>query len=191
MNPKQPQLILSSKSPRRRELFSLITDRFVVFDADIDEDAVPVGAPEDYCQQLAQMKSAHAALRFPDDIVIGCDTIVELDGAILGKPRDRDDAARMLRLLSGTTHRVYTGVCVRTPETAESLYCRTAVTFYPLSDAEIDAYIETGDPFDKAGAYGIQSGAAKFIESIGGDYFNVMGLPVSRLYRLLRDLGSL
>ena len=180
--------ILASKSPRRRELFNLITDNFTSVESSVDEGVIEKAEPNELCLALARLKCLTVAEEYADSTVIGCDTVVSIDGEILGKPVDRADAHSMLRKLSGRTHDVYTGVFVKTPLFQKGIVCKTVVSFYPITDKEIDDYINTGDPFDKAGAYGIQNKAARFVESINGDYFNVMGLPLSRLYRLLVEL---
>lgn len=179
-------MILASGSPRRRELFGFICDDFRVIPAD-GEEIIPEGAsPETVVLALSRQKAEEIAAKYPNETVIGADTVVSIDGEILGKPRDEQDAARMLNLLSGRIHSVFTGVCVifadgRTENFAEE----TKVEFYPLSEREIADYIATGDPMDKAGAYGIQERGAKNVKGIVGDFYNVMGLPVARLARVL------
>lgn len=184
-------LILASSSPRRKELLGLITPDFTVCAADIDERALSAPTPRELAGLLGRAKCAAVAQRRPADAVIGCDTVVDVDGQVLGKPRDRDDARRMIGLLSGRTHLVHTGVCIRWDGRERAFTDTTRVTFAPLSEAEIEAYIATPDPYDKAGAYGVQSGAAKFVQSIEGCYFNVMGFPVPRVYAVLKELGAL
>lgn len=176
-------IILASKSPRRKELLSLITTEFEVRSADADE-TLPEGiSPSDAVCYLSKIKAQ--PLNNGEDIVIGADTVVALDGMILGKPSDDDDARRMLSMLSGREHSVFTGVTVIKGEKSCTFYCETKVHFYPLSKKEIDDYIATGECSDKAGAYGIQGYGSLLVEKIDGDYFNVVGLPVSRLYREL------
>lgn len=188
-------IILASSSPRRRELMAHITPDFAVCVADVDEAAVvrttPFGGPSLLAQRLAEAKCRAVACAHPEAAVIGCDTVVDVDGVIFGKPRDRDDARRMLRALSGRSHLVHTGVFLCAAGRETGFADTTCVHFAPLSDAEIDAYAATDDPYDKAGAYGIQSGASKFITGIEGCYFNVMGLPVARVYAALRECGVL
>ena len=164
---------------------------FDIHTADVDERAVHITAPSELCMELARRKCLAVAVSCPDDCVIGCDTMVFADGKLLGKPRDKEDELRMLRILSGNTHHVYTGVHIEAPGISRSFFCRTAVRFSELSEKEMDDYASSSDPYDKAGGYGIQSGAGIYVESIDGDYFNVMGLPVAMLYRELRDLGLL
>ena len=184
-------MILASQSPRRIELMREAGFDVQVIPADIDESARPGEGPFELVERLARAKaeavsSAHAA---PGETVVAADTIVALDGELLGKPADEADARRMLRALSGKTHQVATGVCIAHGERIDSFVDITDVTFYELSDAEIDAYVATGEPMDKAGAYGIQGRGALFVAGIEGDYYNVMGLPVCRLGRILARLG--
>ncbi len=176
-------LILASKSPRRKELLSLITTDFVIKTTDEDE-TLPDGiSPKEAVETLSKIK----ALPFKNgvDTVIGADTVVAIDGKILGKPKDESDAFDMLRTLSGRTHSVFTGVTVISPKGETTFSVETKVKFFELSDYEIRAYISTGEPMDKAGAYGIQQKGALLVESVGGDYFNVVGLPVSKLNKVL------
>jgi len=176
-------IILASKSPRRRELMKYITEDFEIQSADADE-TLPDGiTPQEAVLQLSRIKAA--PLVSDGNVVIGADTVVAIDGAILGKPADADDAARMLRLLSGREHSVFTGVTIATPDKTDSFYAETKVRFYPLTEDDIARYIATGEPFDKAGAYGIQGYGSLLVEGIDGDYFNVVGLPVSLLVRRL------
>jgi len=178
-------LILASRSPRRRELMKLITEDFIATAADVDE-TLPEGiAPADAVKYLSKIKAAPFVKE--GDIVIGADTVVSLEGAILGKPQDAEDARRMLRLLSGKCHSVFTGYTVVTPQQCVSCCVETKVWFYPLTDSDIERYIATGEPFDKAGAYGIQGYGSLLVEGIDGDYFNVVGLPVSHLVRTLSN----
>ncbi len=181
------KIILASKSPRRAFLLSGIGLRFDIIDGDADESSVPKDTePALYTQELALLKAAAAAKKLGSKrsaIIISADTIVVLDGKILGKPKDEDDAFLMLKSLSGRTHEVYTGYCVMrgSDSFAVCRSVRTSVTFRPLSDDKIHAYIATGEPMDKAGAYGIQEKGAALVEKIDGDYFNVVGLPISAL----------
>ncbi len=186
------KLILASASPRRAAILESAGIPFERCAARIDESPRPGELPKSCVLRLAEEKARSAARdREGPAIVVGADTLVLLDGSVMGKPVSDEDARRMLRRLSGRTHRVLTGVAVlRLPEgvlrrAAET----TAVTFAPLSDSEIDAYVATGEPKDKAGAYGIQERASRFVTRIEGCYFNVVGLPLARLYALLRELG--
>ena len=182
-------LILASASPRRRELMEHVGLGFQVIPARGPE-TPPVGLDAgETAAALSLAKAAEVAEDWPGSIVIGADTVVEIDGEILGKPRDGADAARMLRLLSGRAHSVYTGVTVIKGETRLTRYERTRVYFRPLTDREIGAYIATGEPMDKAGAYGYQGLACLFVERIEGDYFNVVGLPLCLLGQMLAELG--
>ncbi len=181
------QVILASASPRRKELLKFIFDRFSVCPADVDE-TLPDGIDADEAPvYLSKIKARALCDENPDSLIIAADTVVIMDGVILGKPTDTADAARMLKSLSGRTHRVITGCTVGFGGRTHSFSAVSFVTFYPLSDTEISDYIATGDPMDKAGAYGIQSGAATFVEKIEGDYFNIVGLPVARLKREIEN----
>lgn len=181
------KIILASASPRRQELLKYVTPEFDVIPADVDE-ALPEGiSAEKSAEYLAVKKAEHIALIYPESVVIGSDTVVITDGEILGKPSDEKDAERMLRLLSGKTHTVVTGVCISRGKLKKSFSQETRVKFYPLTEKEIHDYIATGDPMDKAGAYGIQGEGCVLIEGIEGDFFTVMGLPAARLKRELAD----
>ena len=186
-----PHIVLASKSPRRHELLRRmgITD-FSVVVPDVEE-TYPEGlAPQEIVAHIARLKSdAAAPLVGPEDILITADTMVFLDNDRLGKPRDEEDALRMLRALSGRAHTVCTGVSVRRGAQEERFAVSTRVFFRPMTDDEIRAYIKTGEPMDKAGAYGVQSRGALFVERIDGDFFNVMGLPVEQLGLVLARFG--
>lgn len=176
-------VILASASPRRQELLGYIFDSFECIPADIDE-TLPHGiAAENAAEYLAEKKAEHIAAKHPDDLVIGCDTIVVYDGRIFGKPKDAADARTMLRALSGKIHHVVTGVSMLYNGRRTGFSDVTEVEFYPLSDREIEEYIATGSPMDKAGAYGIQDKKFLPVKRINGDYFNVVGLPAARLRR--------
>ena len=182
-------LILASGSPRRRELLGHFAVPFAVIPAvGPEQPPVGVGAGET-ALALSRAKAEEIAAQYPDSVVIGADTVVAVDDAILGKPHDAADAARMLALLSGREHSVYTGVTVMVNGRTVSAWERTKVFFRPLTDREITAYIATGEPMDKAGAYGYQGLASLFVEKIEGDYFNVIGLPLCRLGQMLSELG--
>jgi septum formation protein len=185
-----PEVILASQSPRRRELLALIGIAHEVRPADIDESYIEGESAEEHCERLARGKATTLAARARGDaVVIGSDTIVVVDGAILGKPADAADATRMLRLLSGRSHTVLTAVAVSRRGKVESAVERVAVTFRALDDAEIAAYIATREPMDKAGAYGIQGYGATIVSRIEGDYFAVMGLALNLLVQLLARVG--
>jgi septum formation protein len=184
-------IVLASQSPRRQELLARIgVEDFKTLSLDIDE-SYPEGlSPEDTVRYIAKKKcDAAAALCAPDDLIITADTMVFLDNDRLGKPRDEEDALRMLRALSGRAHTVCTGVSVRRGAQEERFAVSTRVFFRPATDDEIRAYIKTGEPMDKAGAYGVQSRGALFVERIDGDFFNVMGLPVEQLGLVLARFG--
>ena len=181
-------LILASQSPRRKELLGLMGHPFIIRVADIDESMDKTLAPYDEVARVSRLK-ALAVERQEDDIVVAADTIVVVEGTVLGKPRDEEDAFRMLRSLSGRDHQVMTGMTVVRGEEAVTVTEVTDIHFRELSDTEIRAYIATGEPMDKAGAYGIQGGAALFATHLDGDYYNVMGLPVCRLSMILRSFG--
>ena len=180
------EVILASQSPRRKALMELFHIPFRVLAADIDETMDPKQDPAVQTAQVSLAK-ALATPHAPEDIVIAADTIVVCDGQILGKPKDEADAQRMLRLLSGRTHQVMTGLAVLYPGGQQVETQITQIHFRELTDREILAYIRTGEPMDKAGAYGIQGGAALFADTMTGDYYNVMGLPVCRLGQILRQ----
>lgn len=176
------KLVLASKSPRRSEILKNAGIDFTVRVADADE-TIPEGTkPQDAVVFLAARK-ALAVERAEDETVLGADTVVALDDKILGKPKDREDAFNMLRSLSGRVHSVFTGVCAVGNGISLTFAEETKVEFYPLNDDEINEYLDTDEPYDKAGAYGIQGIASKFIRGIEGDYFNVVGLPVSSVYK--------
>ena len=183
-------MILASQSPRRIELMREAGFDCRVMPADIDESPLPGERPCALVERLACAKArAVAPHADADEALIAADTIVYLDDEILGKPVDAEDAKRMLHLLSGRTHQVATGVCLRRGAREDAFTVRTHVTFYPLSDAEIDAYVATGEPLDKAGAYGIQgAGGRLLVRGIEGDYYNVVGLPIAEVVRHLRAL---
>lgn len=190
-NENRMDIILASKSPRRRALLEQMGVRdFRIVTPDIDEhmdrDLPPAKLVRQISLEKAQAVAAQAA---PNTVVIAADTVVALDGVVLGKPADKEEAFRMLSLLSGNRHQVYTGLTVLRGEQVFSQWEETAVTFRSLTAEEIEAYIATGEPMDKAGAYGIQGYGALFIQGISGDYYNVMGLPVCRLGQILGQLG--
>lgn len=191
------KFILASQSPRRKELLSRVVSDFDVRVSHVEE-VVPAGLqPQEVVMHLAKIKAEAVAreLRLEQPAqrfaVIGADTVVALDHQIMGKPKDRADCVRMISALSGREHAVYTGVAVVVDGRTESFYERTAVRFLPLSDEEINWYASLDEPYDKAGAYGIQGYGSLLVEGICGDYFNVMGLPVASLRRRLLSMGVL
>jgi septum formation protein len=180
-------IVLASGSPRRGEILSNAGIAYVrQIPAEIDETPAPGEAPRDYVMRLAREK-ASAIPAGPQRIVLGADTAVVIEGEILGKPSSAGDAARMLRRLSGRMHEVITGICLRSARGQVTDAASTRVWFTSLSGPEIEAYVASGEPMDKAGAYGIQGLASKFVTRIEGCYFNVMGLPISLIYTHLRD----
>ncbi len=179
-------LILASASPRRSELLRNANIAFTVEPAHVLEEPHPNERPLDYAQRLARDKARAILARHPDDAVLGADTVVVVDEHLLEKPIDEPDAARMLGLLSGRTHQVITGICLVAAGFEQSEAEVTQVSFSPLSEVEIAEYVSTGEPMDKAGAYAIQGIASRWVERIEGCYFNVVGLPVPRVYRMLR-----
>jgi len=197
-------LILASASPRRQELLRNAGISFTAQPADIDEAPLENEAPQGCAERLAREKALAVSESRPQNYVLGADTIVVVDDAMLGKPRDSDDAIRMLRLLSGRTHLVITGVCLASPisvrsESIDGIENRelttasatTLVSMVELSDEEIRDYVATGEPMDKAGAYAIQGMASRWIPRIEGDYGNVVGLPVALVYGMLRERGAI
>jgi len=197
VNYKSSMLVLASASPRRQELLRNAGIDFIVRPANVNEDLLPNEEPDDYVKRLAKAKAQAVwkSLRQTSDngvvtLVLGADTTVIVDHHILAKPVDAADADRMLRLLSGRTHLVSTGVCL-TGEGVEDVRCETTrVTFEPLSDSDIEMYVADGEPMDKAGAYAIQGIASRWISRIEGCYFNVVGLPVPLVCRMLRERGA-
>jgi len=183
------RVVLASGSPRRHQLLNLIGIKHEVNPANIDETMRPREAPRRHAERLAREKAAIIAVRDPDLITIGADTVVVINRKVLGKPADTSDAARMLAMLSGREHTVITAVAVARGKKLRSAIEEVQVKFRRLRDDEIEAYIATGEPMDKAGAYGIQGFGATIVERIDGDYFAVMGLPLARLVGLMRDVG--
>ena len=181
-------LILASQSPRRKELLGLFGHPFTVRVADIDETMDPKKSPYDEVARVSRCK-ALAVERGDDDVVVAADTIVVCNGQVLGKPGNPQEAVRMLQLLSGRDHQVMTGVTVVRGQQVVTFTEVTDLHFRPLSDREIARYVASGEPMDKAGAYGIQGGAALFCQRMTGDYYNVMGLPVCRLGEVFRELA--
>jgi len=184
-------IILASSSPRRRELLKMIGLDFTI-ETSGEEEVQPVGLlPADYVMTLALQKAQPVADAHPSDCVIGADTVVLLEGDILGKPHTPDVAKQYLKRMQGKTHTVFTGLAVLKNGRADLRHCETDVTFMPMSDAEIDAYVATGEPLDKAGAYGVQGPGGVYVERVDGNYFNVIGLPLPTLYRMLIAAGEI
>ncbi len=182
-------LVLASASPRRRELLRNAHIPFEVEPADINEAPLPNEPAQAYAERLAREKAQAIARKHPNNPVLGADTVVVVDNQILGKPADPADAARMLHLLSGRTHQVITGVCLAVNGHHSVASEITSVTMSEISEDEITAYISTGEPMDKAGAYAIQGIASRWIPRVEGDYSNVVGLPVALVYRMLQQAG--
>lgn len=182
------QVVLASQSPRRHQLLSCLFDDFATVSPQADETVRNGASPAEAVEEIAcrKAKAAAAMPECAEKLIISADTLVFMDGEVFAKPESENDARGMLGRLSGRVHRVYTGVCIIRPDGGSvSFNEQTDVEFYPLSDDEINAYIATGEPMDKAGAYGIQSKGATLVKGISGDYYNVMGLPVARLKRVL------
>lgn len=181
------RVVLASQSPRRRELLKESGITFVAKTKVIEEIINPNISIEDAICVIALEKAKAVQEEYPKDIIIGADTMVCYKNEVLGKPKDRTDAYRMLKMLSGQTHRVITGVAIIEENHHEVFYAETEVSFYPLTDEDIYTYIDTKEPLDKAGAYGIQGFGKFLIAKINGDYYNVVGLPIAMLYRKLKD----
>jgi septum formation protein len=182
-------LILASSSPRRKELLHNLHLSFEVSSKNVDESFDPNLQPSEVVMELAQRKAKAVFKDHPDAFVIGSDTIVVYQGQILHKPTDEEDAVRKLRMLSGKKHEVYTGVSILSPHATARFYEKTEVLFWELTDEEIMSYVQSGEPLDKAGAYGIQGYGSMLVKKIDGDYYAVVGLPVSRTVRELKKLG--
>ncbi len=179
-------VILASASPRRQELLKNVFAEFKVEPSNAEENVPKDVSAENTAEYLAKIKAEAVASAYPDDMVIGADTCVVVDSKILGKPKDIDDARQMLRLLSGRTHKVITGCAVVKEGATTSFSVETEVEFYPLDMDEIEEYIKTSEPYDKAGGYGIQGKASLFVKGIRGDYYNVVGLPLAELNKRLK-----
>jgi len=182
-------LILASSSPRRKELLEDLQIPFVVRISDVEESFLPTLPPEEVVTDLAKRKVQAIDRKEPNTYILGADTIVYHNGTILGKPSSREEAFHMLRQLSGTTHSVYTGVAILVNGQYSTFFEKTDVLFWELTDVEINSYLDTGEPFDKAGAYGIQGVGRTLVKGIHGDYFTVVGLPISRTVRELKAKG--
>ncbi|PLR75507.1 septum formation inhibitor Maf [Bacillus sp. V3-13] len=183
------RLILASSSPRRKELLENLHLEFEISGSDVDEIFDPQSSPEEIVTELADRKARFVAGKFPSAFILGSDTIVVSGGKVLGKPEDEADAVSTLRKLSGKTHAVFTGVSIIGNGKNIKFYEKTDVTFWELTDEEIKTYVNSGEPFDKAGSYGIQGLGSMLVKEIKGDFFTVMGLPVSRTVRELRKAG--
>ncbi len=183
------QIILASESPRRRELLTLMGLKFTVLVSNVEEQPPQHVTPAAYVEELALQKARAVADTHPDCCVIAADTIVYLDGDILGKPHTPEIAKQFLTRMQGRTHTVYTGVAVIASGNVDVRHCCTDVTFAPMTQREIQWYVSTGEPLDKAGAYGVQGPGGMFVEKVDGNYFNVIGMPLPLLYKMLTDAG--
>ncbi|MEE1442277.1 MAG: Maf family protein [Blautia sp.] len=186
-------IILASASPRRRELLDMVGIPFSVCPSQ-GEEQIRGSSPKEVVEELSEQKAREVFLKTSGEVlVIGADTVVAAEGNILGKPKNRKEAIQMLKKLQGASHEVYTGVTMlsrnENGEQQKTFHVMTAVEFYPMSEEEIESYVDTGEPMDKAGAYGIQGKAGIFVKEIRGDYNNVVGLPVARLYQELKQMG--
>jgi septum formation protein len=192
---KLPKLILASGSPRRSEILTSVGWEFTKDVPDIDESELPNEKPDDYVQRLAREKAEAVAKKYDEAIVLGADTTVVIDNQMIGKPTDLTDARRMIKMLSGNWHEVLTGVAIvkisnskfQIPNSSVGLQ-KTQVKFAEMTDEEIEFLVQFGEPLDKAGAYAVQAQAALFIEKIEGDYWNVVGLPISLVYELVKNI---
>lgn len=184
------KLILASGSPRRKELLELAGVPFEIVVSEIEETIGAYSSPADIVMSLALQKASAVVENHEDSVVLGADTIVTYESRILGKPKDETEAKEILQLLSGKTHEVYTGVALISKEKTVTFYERTEVTFWELTEEEIDAYIATKEPLDKAGSYGIQGKGSIFVQHIQGDYYSVVGLPIARLVRELKQFDN-
>ncbi|ADU31335.1 Maf family protein [Evansella cellulosilytica] len=178
--------ILASQSPRRKQLLEQVNLSFSIEASQVEEVIRNESTPEDIVISLARQKAEDVFFRNKNSVVLGSDTIVVIDGEVLGKPENEAMARHMLQRLSGRTHHVYTGVYMISEEQAEGFFVRSEVEFYTLTNEEIDTYIATGDPFDKAGSYGIQGVGAILVKKINGDFFAIMGLPIAKVVRALK-----
>ena len=187
---KKHKIILASKSSRRKQLLSRILDDFMIIDSNLDESKIKIDEPSKYCRNLSYLKAKAVSKNFKNDIIIGADTIVYLNNIILGKPKDYNEAFNMLKKLSGQTHTVFTGVSILSINKKININFseKTNVTFYDIPDNQIDWYIKNNNPYDKAGSYGIQDGSQLFVKVINGNYENVIGLPISKIYRYFIEL---
>ena len=188
------KIILASQSPRRLELMHYLTNKFEVIPSDFPEREVEyLGSPETYCKQLAYKKAECISEKYPQDLIIGSDTLVVIGGEILNKPKDRMEARQMIHRMQGTVHQVITAFALLSTNQNIKVvdHVATKVRFASMTDDEIERYLDQGDYMGKAGAYAIQGAAAKYVECIEGDYYTVVGLPVARLYKELKNLGLL
>ncbi|KAF1297836.1 septum formation protein Maf [Enterococcus sp. JM4C] len=181
------KIILASQSPRRKELLSQLVDSFEIVPADIDETVREGDTPKEYVAQMATAKAAAIAEKYPEALIIACDTIVALDNEILGKPVSREDAFGMLKRMSGRKQMVYTTVVLRRGQQIREETVPAEVTFFEITDDEINDYLDIGDYADKAGSYGIQGAASIFVKKVEGDYYSIVGFPVGVVHQLLKE----
>ncbi|KYG32309.1 Maf family protein [Alkalihalobacillus trypoxylicola] len=179
--------ILASSSPRRKQLLEQMRVSFETLVSDVEEELARPLPPDELVLELASQKATAVLNKRPDSIVLGADTIVSYEQEVLGKPRNKKEAIQMLKLLSGQSHDVFTGVSIRSKHKQITFFQKTTVTFYPLTDDEIENYVKSGEPFDKAGSYAIQGLGAYFVKEIRGDYFTIVGLPVAKTIRALAE----
>ncbi|EOH91317.1 Maf family protein [Enterococcus pallens] len=182
-------VILASQSPRRKELLSWLIPEFTIQPADVDEEIKAEHTPKEYVQEMARQKAAVIAENHPEDLIIASDTVVVLEDKILGKPKNRQQAYEMLEAMNGGSHVVYTSVVLRQGNQVEEALTSAVVTFYALTEDEIENYLDTGDYKDKAGAYGIQHQAGVFVEKIEGDYYSIVGFPVGKVNQMLKSFS--
>lgn len=183
------RIILASESPRRQELLTLMGLNFITVPSHVEELPPEHAGPDELVRALALQKARAVAALYPDDCVIGADTVVDLGGEILGKPHTPENARSYLRRMQGRQHVVYTGVALLLGERTDIQSCTTKVTFASMDEEEIDWYVSTGEPLDKAGAYGVQGPGGVFVEHVEGNYFNIIGMPLPLLYHMLLDAG--
>lgn len=188
-NKKPRKIVLASNSPRRIAIFEMLNIPFIQVSPEVSEKKKDEASPEKTAIERALMKAKSVSDKFPENPIIGIDTIVIIDHKVLGKPEDEDDARRMLRMLSGRLHSVVSAIGLVNNGQYTTTYDKTFVRFRNISDEEIINYIKTGEPMDKAGAYAVQGKGAIFIEEIFGDFYNIMGIPITKLYSILIDIG--
>lgn len=182
-------IILGSSSPRRQELLKQVHIPYQIRTTQVDETIISTQNPEEKVKKLAQLKNKHISINHENELILTADTIVSFKESIFEKPKNKDDAFTMISQLSGNIHDVYTGVMIRSSKHSKLFVERTKVEFWPLTEEEIMLYVNTGEPYDKAGGYGIQSLGAMFVKQIIGDYYNVVGLPISRVVRELKEFN--
>lgn len=183
------KIILASNSPRRKQIMEMLQIPFEIIISGVEEKIDPALSESELVMDLAYQKAVDIFKTHKDDIVLGFDTLVYMDGLTLGKPKNAEDAKRMLEILSGRTHTVITGCAIITRKMSKTFFEAAEVTFFPMTQAEIEEYIATKEPFDKAGAYAVQGFGSKYVRAINGDFYTIMGLPIGRLYHELQNMG--